>query len=100
MQGKRPAYVIAEVEVTDPAVFEEYVAKAVPTLADYNARLIVREKARAKEGTQPVGEIVVLEFDSLEDAERWYGTPPYSEAVPLRQRSANTRLFIVEGEPR
>ena len=100
MQGKRPAYVIAEVEVTDPAVFEEYVAKAVPTLAAYNARLIVRGKARAKEGTQAVGEIVVLEFDSLEDAERWYATPPYSEAVPLRQRSANTRLFIVEGEPR
>ena len=100
MQGKRPAYVIAEVEVTDPAVFQEYVAKAVPTLAAYNARMIVRGKPRAKEGTQPVGDIVVLEFDSLEDAERWYSTAPYSETIPLRQRSANTRLFIVEGEPR
>ena len=95
-----PAYVIAEVEITDPAVFSEYVAKAGPTLAAYNARLIVRGKARAKEGPQPVGEIVVVEFDSLADAERWYGTPPYRELIALRQRSANTRLFIVEGEPR
>ena len=100
MQGKTPAYIIAEVEITDPAVFNEYVAKALPTLAAYNARLIVRGKPQAKEGTQPVGDIVVLEFDSLADAERWYSTPPYREAIPLRQRSANTRLFIVEGEPR
>ena len=47
MQGKRPAYVIAEVEVTDPAVFEEYVAKAVPTLADYNARLSPSREIRS-----------------------------------------------------
>jgi uncharacterized protein (DUF1330 family) len=95
-----PAYIIAEVEVTDPAVFSEYVAKAGPTLAAYNARLIVRGKPHAKEGPQPVGEIVVVEFDSLADAERWYSTPPYRELIALRQRSANTRLFIVEGEPR
>jgi uncharacterized protein (DUF1330 family) len=99
MPDKRPAYVIAEVEVTDPAVFQDYVAKAGPTLAGYNARLIVRSKAHRKEGTAPVGDIVIVAFDSLADAERWYGSPSYSEVIPMRQRSANTRLFIVEGEP-
>ena len=97
---KTPAYVIAEVEITDPAVFGEYAAKAGPTLAAYNARMIVRGKPQAKEGTQPVGVIVVVEFDSLADAEHWYSSPAYAEIIPLRQRSANTRLFIVEGEPR
>ncbi len=97
---KTPAYVIAEVEVTDPAVFHDYAAKAGATLAAYNARLIVRGKPRAKEGPVPAGNIVVIEFDSLADAERWYGTPPYSDLIALRQRSANSRLFIVEGEPR
>ena len=42
MAGKKPAYVIAEVEITDAAVFQEYVAKAVPTLAASNARIIAR----------------------------------------------------------
>ena len=42
MPEKRPAYVIAEVEITDPAGFQDYVAKAIPTLAGYSARLIVR----------------------------------------------------------
>jgi uncharacterized protein (DUF1330 family) len=95
-----PAYLIAEVEITDPTGFSTYVEKAVPTLATYNARLLANGKARAKEGTQPVGNIVVIEFPSIEDAERWYSTPPYKDAIPLRQRSANTRLFFVEGGPR
>ena len=99
MPDKRPAYVIAEVEITDPAGFQDYVAKAVPTLAGYNARLLVRNNAHRKEGTAPVGDIVVVAFDSLADAERWYGSPSYCACIPLRQRSANTRLFIVEGEP-
>jgi len=96
---KRPAYIIAEVEITDPAAFNDYVAKAVPTLGAYNARLVARSQARRKEGTAPVGEIVVVAFESLEDAERWYGSPSYGACIPLRQRSANTRLYIIEGEP-
>ena len=99
MAGGKPAYVIAEVEITDAAVFQEYVAKAVPTLAAYNARIIARGKPVSKEGTAPVGEIVIVAFDSMEDAQRWYGDSPYSDTIPIRQRSANTRLFIVEGEP-
>jgi len=99
MADKKPAYVIAEVEITDPTGFQDYVAKAIPTLAGYSARLMVRSKAHSKEGTAPVGDIVVVAFDSLEEAERWYHSTAYGEAIPMRQRSANTRLFIVEGEP-
>jgi uncharacterized protein (DUF1330 family) len=95
----KPAYVIAEVEVTDPATFQDYVAKAVPTLGPHKAQFLARSKAVSKEGTAPAGEIVVLRFDSLEEAERWYHSQEYADAIPLRQRSANTRLFIIEGEP-
>ena len=95
----KPAYVIAEVEITDPAAFQEYVAKAVPSLAEYNARLIARSHPHSKEGTAPVGEIVIVAFNSRADAERWYGSPSYKVCIPLRQRAANTRLFIVEGAP-
>jgi len=99
MPDKRPAYVIAEVEVTDPAAFQDYVANAAPTLGPHGAQFLARSKARSKEGTAPVGDIVVLKFDSLEDAEKWYASPAYSACIPLRQRAANTRLFIIEGEP-
>jgi uncharacterized protein (DUF1330 family) len=95
-----PGYVIGEVEITDPAAFQEYAAKVGATLAPYNARLIIRGKARAKEGPIPVGTIVVLEFPSVAEAEAWYHSPAYTEVIPLRQRAANSRLFVVEGEPR
>ena len=99
MADKKPAYVIAEVEVTDVAAFQDYVAKAVPTLGAHKAQFLARSKAVSKEGTAPVGEIVVVRFDSLEEAQRWYDSAEYAAAIPLRQRSANTRLYIIEGEP-
>jgi uncharacterized protein (DUF1330 family) len=99
MPDKKPAYVIAEVEVTDPAAFADYVAKAVPTLGPNGAQFLARSKAHSKEGTAPIGEIVMLKFESLEAAEKWYASGAYRECIPLRQRAANTRLFIIEGEP-
>ena len=99
MADNKPAYVIAEVEITDAAAFADYVAKAMPTLGSHKVQFLARSKAHSKEGTAPVGEIVMLRFDSLEEAERWYHGAEYGGAIPLRQRSANTRLFIIEGEP-
>ena len=36
--------------------------------------------------------MVIVAFESLEDAQRWYSNSPYSDTIPIRQRSANTRL--------
>ena len=96
---KKPAYVIAEVQVTDAPGFQAYAAKAANTLKPYNARYIVRGKAESKEGAAPQGNIVIVAFDSLADAQKWYGTPPYSALIPVRQKAAKTRLYIVEGLP-
>ena len=74
-------------------------SKAVPTLGPHKAQFLARAKAVSKEGTAPVGDFVMLRFDSLEEAERWYHSAEYAAAIPLRQRAANTRLFIIEGEP-
>ncbi|HEX3994139.1 MAG TPA: DUF1330 domain-containing protein [Acetobacteraceae bacterium] len=97
---KKPAYFVADVAVTDMPAFQAYAAKVPETLKPYNARVIVRARPDAKEGAAPQGNIVVLAFDSLADAEKWYSTPPYSELIPLRQKSATTQqLYIVEGLP-
>jgi uncharacterized protein (DUF1330 family) len=82
MADKRPAYVIAEVEITDPAVFQDYVAKAVPTRVGTGAPFFARAKAKAKEGTAPVGDIVMLRFNSLKVAQHWYHGAAYGNAIP------------------
>jgi uncharacterized protein (DUF1330 family) len=96
---KKPAYLVAEVEVTDPAAFQSYAAKVPATLAAYHGRYIVRGKAEGKEGDPPHGNIVILAFDSVADAAKWYSTPPYKDLIPEREKAAKSRVYIVEGLP-
>ena len=72
MADKRPAFVIAEVEITDPAAFQAYVAEAVPTLAPYGGRIVANAAPDCKEGARSAGTIVIAAFDSMEDAQKWY----------------------------
>jgi len=93
-----PGYVIAEVEVTDPATMQKYVDKISETLAPFNHHYVVlSEKIQALEGEPPKSGIVIIAFDSAEKAREWYDSPAYSAIRPIRQSAAKSRIFIVEG---
>jgi uncharacterized protein (DUF1330 family) len=94
------AYVIGEVEVTDPAGYEPYKALAEASITAGGGRYLVRGGAsEALEGAAPAGRVVVLEFADLEAARRWYHSAEYQAALPLRQAASKGRLFLVEGHP-
>jgi uncharacterized protein (DUF1330 family) len=93
-----PAYVIAEVTVTDPQGFERYRQMVPATVAQYGGRFVVRGgKTETLEGSWNPARLVVLEFDSVERAREWWACEEYREAKELRQRTARTNLVIVEG---
>jgi len=93
-----PGYVIAEVEVTDPAGMQKYGAKVPETMAPFNHRYLVRSnKIQALEGEPPGGGVVVIAFDSAEKAREWYDSPAYAAIRPIRQSAAKSRIFVVEG---
>ncbi len=93
-----PGYVIAEVEVTDPATMQKYGDKVPETLAPFNHHYVVLgHKIQALEGEPPKGGIVIIAFDSAEKAREWYDSPAYSAIKPFRQSAAKSRIFIVEG---
>ena len=48
------------------------------------------------EGEAPDG-VVMLRFESVEDARAWYESPAYQAALPHRLKSADWRAFIVKG---
>jgi uncharacterized protein (DUF1330 family) len=98
-QGKTPpGYVIAEVDVTDPATMQKYGEKVPETLAPFNHQYLVRSsKIQALEGEPPKGGIVVIAFDSAEKAREWYDSPAYAAIRPIRQSAARSRIIIVEG---
>jgi uncharacterized protein (DUF1330 family) len=95
----RPAYVIAEIEVTEPAGLKEYAEKAPQIMADYHGRYVVRGgNIQGLEGDTPKGAIVVIGFDSMEKARAWYDSPAYKAIRPIRQRATKSRIYIAEGE--
>ena len=92
-----PGYVIAEVDITDPATFQKYAEKVPETLAPFNAHFLLRTgKIQAVEGEAPK-RIVVIAFDSVEKAHAWEDSPAYVAIKPIRQSSATSRIFIAEG---
>lgn len=92
------AYVIAEVEITDPGRFEEYRRLVPPTIEAFGGRYVVRGGAiDGREGGWQPKRIVVIEFDDVERAKAWHDSDLYAPARALREASANTRMIVVEG---
>ena len=92
------AYVIADIEVTEPAGYEEYRKQVLAVVTKYGGKFIVRGgKVDAREGGWNPKRIVVLEFASMAQAQKWYGSPEYAPLIKLRQKAAKGKLIIVEG---
>ncbi len=92
------AYVITYLEVTDPEAFAEYRRAAGPTFALYGGKPVVVDGAfEVLEGMLQPKSIVVVEFESLDQARRWYASPEYARTIAMRQKSANASLILVEG---
>jgi uncharacterized protein (DUF1330 family) len=92
------AYLIADVEVTDAAAYEEYRQRVPATIAAYGGRYLVRGGAlTVLEGTWSPKRCVVLEFPSAEKLRAWYASPQYTPLIAIRQRATKSRLVMVEG---
>jgi uncharacterized protein (DUF1330 family) len=93
-----PAYIIVDVEVTDPAGYEDYKRQTPISLARYGGRFIVRGgRVENLEGDWHPTRIVVAEFDTVEQAKKWWSSPEYAPVKALRQRYGRTRMIVVEG---
>ena len=92
------AYIIADVDVTDSVLFDEYRKQVGPTIEKYGGKYLVRGgTTEAVEGGWSPKRLVILEFESLERAREWYHSPDYSGPKDLRHKSAKTNVTIVEG---
>lgn len=91
------AYVVGEMTVKDTAGYRAYADAAAPIIRKYGGTFVVRGgQTVAVEGTPPA-RIVIIEFASLEAAKRFEASPEYTAIAPLRQKAADSRLYLVEG---
>lgn len=93
-----PAYVIVNVGNTTSAEYDGYKATAQKTVAQYGGRYLARGgKMKVVEGEWKPSRIVVLAFDSFDQALAWWNSPEYAPAKALRQRLIKTDMIIVDG---
>ncbi len=91
-------YMIADVNVTDPAGFEEYRQLVGATIAAYGGRYLVRGGAvEPVEGEWNPRRLVILEFDSVARAKEWYYSAEYAGPREMRHQAATTNAIFVEG---
>jgi uncharacterized protein (DUF1330 family) len=93
-----PAYLIVETDIHDPDQYEHYKVASPGAVAAGGGRFLVRGGELAVlEGDWQPKRLVVLEFESLEAAKRFYDSEQYQEAKRLRDGAADLRMVAVEG---
>jgi uncharacterized protein (DUF1330 family) len=93
-----PAYVIGEIEVTDPVAYEDYRRQVPAVLAAYGGRYLVRGgDATRLEGAGEPRRLVVLEFPTMAQLRAFYDAPEYQPIKAIRLRASTGRLIAVEG---
>lgn len=92
------AYVLVDMQVTDPAAYERYRELSGPAVAAYGGRFIVRGGAtEVLEGDRVPNRVVVLEFPDADTARTWYDSPEYRAARAARADCAVGSFVLVEG---
>jgi uncharacterized protein (DUF1330 family) len=93
-----PAYVILDIDVTDPDAYDGYRQRSGAIADQYGGRFLVRGgDPQTVEGDWAPSRIVVLEFPSAEAARAWYDSAEYQEILPIRQGAADSRAILVTG---
>jgi uncharacterized protein (DUF1330 family) len=92
------AYVIVDIEITDPEGYKEYVRRAPEAVKLYGGKYLARGGANETlEGEWQANRLVILEFPSVDQAKAWLTSDEYAPARALRQKYAKTNMVVVEG---
>jgi uncharacterized protein (DUF1330 family) len=91
-------YLIANIDVKDPAKFEEYRQQVAPLIKKFGGRYLVRGgEVRRLEGNPPLNRLVVLEFPTVEAAQQFYDCAEYQPILKLRLASTRSDVVLAQG---
>lgn len=93
------AYIVARINVTDPAWIEEYVPAVQAQVEAAGGRYLARSgelDVLESNGGNP-DLVAVLEFPSTEVAKTWYNSTEYKPQLDARIAGSESELILVEG---
>lgn len=92
------AYVLVQIDITDPIRYDEYKRLAGPTVTAFGGRYLARGGTTdVLEGDREAGRVVILEFPSAAQARQWWNSDEYRAPKAMRQAAARTEMILVEG---
>ena len=92
------AYIVAQVDVTDPAQYEQYKKLSSAAFEALGVEVLARGgRSETLEGTAGASRQVLLKFDSYDKAKAYYDSPEYVKARHAREGAAKMNMVVVEG---
>ena len=102
-QAKPPAYVVAEIDVTNADAFtKEFAPLAGKALSasDPGYKVLARGgKTVTIDGDPPKARVIVNSFTDMDHAVAAYASADYKSARAIGDKYAKFRIFAVEGQP-
>ena len=93
-----PAYMIVNVTIEDPAVYEEYKNKVPAFVRKHGGEYLARGgNFVVLEGSWKPSRLAVFRFPNVACTEALYNDPEYQPLKALRQRVSNMDIVVVEG---
>jgi uncharacterized protein (DUF1330 family) len=92
------AYVITDVDIIDPEGYKEYQKIGPLSVTKYGGRFLAQGGGfEVLKGKWLPKRLVIIEFESAKRAKEWWSSEEYRAAKAVRQRTADTKMVIVEG---
>ncbi len=92
------AYIVIQIEITDPETFETYRAQVPATLEPYGGEYIVRGgDMEILEGEWATPRCVILRFPDMDAAKTWHASADYQGPKALRQAASKGNMIVVDG---
>jgi uncharacterized protein (DUF1330 family) len=100
-QAKPPVYQVVEIDVSNmDAYLKDYAPKAQAAIKAAGGKFLAAGgKTTTIEGEPPKSRVVIQQWDSLEQAQAYRNSAAFKELLPLREKLAKFRSFVVEGAP-
>ena len=91
-------YIVADIHVRDKEGFEKFREMALPVIEEYGGKILVRTpNVEAREGKKS-GVVVVIEFESMDKARKFYESEAYQAAKAVRDKGVTTIMILLEGK--
>ena len=90
-------YLVAHIRVHDKKGFEKFKEMSGPAISEYGGKVLVRNPSPDIREGGDSGVAIIIEFESIEGARKFYESNQYTEARAVRELAADTDLILVEG---